>query len=163
MPLYERRCKKCSRVSEVLRSIEDRSAPLKCDTCGGRTVQAFSPPAVITIGGYNTVVGTTKNRPKYKKRMGGGVAALNPATGGYRPAVTHVATCPNCNTRRNVAVLAKMPYGRRVECEACGYDWIHQESTAPDPMVRGHDTGVRPGKQFGAVRTADDALPERGA
>ena len=157
MPLFERKCSACGH--EFDHFTRDRTAEIRCE-CGGETTPIFSVPRIIMPFDQGPI-GTTKNRPAFK-RHGDGVAALT-KSGGYRPAVTHMATCPKCARRRNVAVLASFNYGQRVECEACNHQWIHHASTAADAMERGHDSALRPGKMFGKVTTADDALPVRGA
>ncbi len=161
MPLYERKCVECdTQFERYIKSF--RADGILCN-CGGETVMVPSAPALITVQPGKQPVGTTR-RPDFKRRAGGGVAALNKATGGYRPALTHMALCPNEQRTRNIAVLGRMPYGYRVECEACGYQWMHNAALGADSLRRGHDSSLRPGKQFGRyTRTADDAEPERGA
>lgn len=80
-------------------------------------------------------------RPKseFKKRDGGGKAALVHETGNYRPAVTHNTYCPNEKRWRNVAILANAGNGRKwLNCEVCGWQWIYREETAPNPLVPGY-------------------------
>lgn len=164
MPLFDVKCKN-GHVEEVLvRGVN--MTPLACSTCSepveklpsvfharGVVVPEPEPPSKVS-----------RNRPKYVKRMGEGIAYKN-EYGNYRPALTHTARCPQEKRRRNVAVLGELPYGLRLNCEACGYQWIHQEKTAGDPLIRGYDSTLSPGKKFsGFVSPGDQYVtPERGA
>ncbi len=45
MPLYEYRCQKCDRVTELLQSLEEKPARI-CPHCGGRLKKLHSTPAI---------------------------------------------------------------------------------------------------------------------
>ena len=45
MPLYEYRCQKCGKVSEILQSLEEKPARI-CPHCGGRLKKLHSTPAI---------------------------------------------------------------------------------------------------------------------
>ncbi len=156
MPLYEYRCEACSTGFEAVRSVRQRDVPASCPHCGEPADKVFSG------SGLNIKVEVTPDheapyiRPSSKpgarqvlNRAGGGRAILNRETGGYRPALTHHTRCPDEKRQRNVAVLGKFPYGLRLNCEACGYVWIHQESTAPDPLLEGYERELTPGQRYG--------------
>lgn len=141
MPIYAYGCEAHGEF-EVVRSVAKMSSPAHCPECGEEGEKSWN--------GYSFVVRThvadhvlnryTKeaaNKPQVIERAGGGKAVLNPETGGYRPAVSHNAECPNeGGRRRNVAVLAK--FGRfqyRLACE-CGYFWLY-DSRHADDLVEG--------------------------
>jgi putative FmdB family regulatory protein len=55
MPIYEYFCEACERRFQAMRSMSDRTAPLRCDGCGSdRTVLAFSVPARVGIATSDT-------------------------------------------------------------------------------------------------------------
>lgn len=164
MPLYDVRCSS-GHVTEVF--VRGASAPLTCKECGD---VAEKLPSVfharnVEVPEYEPEKRVSRNRPKYIKRMGGGVAYKN-EFGNYRPAITHHTRCPQEKRQRNVAVLNDLPgLGLRLNCEACGYQWVHQEATAPDPLVLGIDTSLSPGQKFSNYVAPGDqyVAPERGA
>ena len=45
MPLYEYRCQKCEKVSELLQSLEEKPARI-CPHCGGRLKKLHSTPSI---------------------------------------------------------------------------------------------------------------------
>lgn len=163
MPLYDVRCKD-GHTTEVL--VRGASAPLICNECGE---PAERLPSVFNVRGVNVPdvrrdATPVRERPRYVERAGGG-RAYRTEYGGYRPALTHTATCPAEKRRRNVAVLAVVHLGKRLNCEACGYQWLHRESDAPDPLIEGYDSTLAPGKKFsGFVSNGDQyQTAERGA
>ena len=163
MPLFDVKCKN-GHVTEVLvRGVN--TTPLACGTCGAT---AEKLPSLFHARGVEVPEGIppvkVPHRPKYVSRMGEGVAYKN-EYGNYRPALTHTARCPQEKRRRNVAVLGELPYGLRLNCEACGYQWIHQEKTASDPLIKGYDATLALGKKFSGLVSPGDqyVAPERGS
>lgn len=164
MPLYDVRCP-AGHTTEVF--VRGASAPLTCKECG-QTAEKI--PSVFSVRGVEVpeavpeTLPNQRRRPKYIKRAGDGVAYKN-SRGNYRPAISHHTRCPNEKRQRNVAVLGTFPYGLRLNCEACGWQWIHQEATAPDPLVQGIDRQLSPGQKFSAYVAPGDRYeaPERGA
>jgi putative FmdB family regulatory protein len=50
MPIYEYLCESCERRFTAMRSMSERTAPLRCEGCGSdRTVLALSVPARVGI------------------------------------------------------------------------------------------------------------------
>jgi putative FmdB family regulatory protein len=45
MPLYEYRCEKCSKVSEILQGVGEKPARI-CPHCGGKLKKLVSTPAI---------------------------------------------------------------------------------------------------------------------
>jgi hypothetical protein len=104
---------------------------------------------------------------KERTTAGIGKQAVVADRGSYRPALTHNTQCPKEKRFRNVAVVADMPYGKRVICEACGYMWAYQAATTDIPLRNGVVESYRPGKRFfmgAADRATSGYIPaERGA
>lgn len=157
MPLYEYRCEACSSGFEAVRSVRLLDVPAPCPHCGEPADKVFSS------SGMNMHVTVTPDQeapyvkpaslpgaPSVIGRQGGGRAVLNKDTGGYRPALTHHTRCPEEKRQRNVAVLGQMPWGLRLNCEACGYVWLHDEATAPDPLLAGYERELTPGQRYGS-------------
>ena len=46
MPIYEYRCKKCGKQTEVLMRSSSDKQPTRCAECGGRLEKLFSSPAI---------------------------------------------------------------------------------------------------------------------
>jgi len=46
MPIYEYRCKKCEKQTEVLLRSSDDKPPTRCRECGGRLEKMISSPAI---------------------------------------------------------------------------------------------------------------------
>lgn len=141
------------------------SAPLTCKECGeaGEKVPSLFTARGVEVPEAYVPPKPKKGKAKYIKRMGGGVAYQN-EYGNYRPALSHIAKCPQCARDRNVAILGEFPYGKRLNCEACGYQWIHQEATASDPLREGYDSRLSPGHKHSYHVTPGDQYqhPERG-
>lgn len=165
MPLYDVRCS-AGHVTEVF--VRGASAPLTCKDCGEaaeKIPSLFNAVIVDYVETPKEKMPNQRAKPKYVQRMGGGVAYKN-EYGNYRPAITHHTRCPKEGRQRNVAVLNDLPgVGLRLNCEACGWQWVHQEATAPDPLIQGIDTRLSPGKKYSAhVAPGDQYIaPERGA
>lgn len=52
MPLYEYKCRKCSRKFEKLRGMFDNDEDVKCPECGGKAPErVFSVFGAVTTGG----------------------------------------------------------------------------------------------------------------
>ena len=72
MPLYEYRCLKCGRVSEVLQRINDR--PLrKCEICSGRLKKLISRTSFQLKGGgwFSHGYGPAPAKPKASEKSSG--------------------------------------------------------------------------------------------
>lgn len=174
MPLYEYQ-DSCG-TFEALRPLGERDRAT-CPTCLGDAPRLLSSRFAfaggqVQLGGSNLAesrvpLADRPGRPKFIDRAAGGKGYRVEETGGYRPAVTHTAKCPKCNRRRNVAVLGKFPYGVRLNCEACSYQWIHQAATADSPLLEGVNSRYRPGKtwaggQPSSYQHAEAGTNERG-
>ncbi len=152
MPLYGWKLKSGEEV-EVYKPMSQANEPPEPGA-----VRLFGASTVIHVTHADSVVGKTKNRPAVKRRMGSGVATLNTDTGGYRPALTHQAFCPNCNAWRMTAMLYQWgPGGNKsvLNCE-CGYQWAHLETHADggDPIIEKYDGALRPGNVAGSAYEA---------
>jgi putative FmdB family regulatory protein len=168
LPLYDYVCDHDGSF-EAFRKVGDgASAP--CPTCGATSARTFAATRFVIERAYDQAIDgefPNADKPEVVARAGGGVAIKNKDNGAYRAAVTHNTQCPKENKWRNVAVLGEFPYGKRLNCEACGHLWIHQEATAPNPLKPGVDESARPGKSF--YMSPDVPLcsgytePERGA
>lgn len=159
MPLLDIECRAGHR-SEVLKRGAANNGPISCPECGGESKRLYSG---FTFGVKETHHEASpkdppKNRPKFIDRMGGGKAALD-ENKMYRPAVTHNTKCPKEGKWRNMAILNDLGFAVRVCCEGCGYTWLHQESTAANPLFKGVVSRYRPGKTVGSRYVE----PERGA
>lgn len=159
MPLHDVKCD-AGHISEVFR--RGAETPLVCAECGAaaRVIPSAFTAVIAPVTYAEPPQKLPKRRPQYISRAGGGVAAKT-ENNTYRPALTHTATCPNEKRRRNVAVLGDLPYGKRLNCEACGYQWIHQENTAADPLLPGVDVALKPGKPI--ITGNKYTQPDRGA
>lgn len=150
MPLYDVECAAGHRSEVFKRGASN--GPSACPTCGDDARRVWNGFAfrvqgdVVLEPAYSTKAKTSD--PEVIERMGGG-RAVKTKDGGYRPALTHTAKCPKCARRRNVAIVNQLPEGPRLMCEGCGYTWIHGASTASDPLLKGFDPALRPGKVFG--------------
>lgn len=167
MALLEYRCPEHGDFEKFIRRAGE-SATAPCPSCSSESKRVYSAVRAIRRQYDRQVDGEfgSTSRPKTMKRAGGGVAVMNPETGGYRPAITHNTVCPKEGKWRNVAVLGEFSYGRRVNCEACGYVWIHQDSTAANPLRAGVDETYRPPRRVfmdGTDRGGKYESPERGA
>lgn len=149
MPLLDYSCVEHGPFEALRRAGAVSSAP--CPTC-----EATSPRTYTAVGGlrieraYDRQVDGKLPAAgrKEQDRAGGGKAVVVKETGGYRPALTHHTQCPKERRFRNVAVLAEMPYGVRLNCEVCGYIWVYHAKTTDIPLVAGVDESLRPGKRF---------------
>ena len=109
-----------------------------------------------TASQYERRRSRSESQHDYLFRPGGGAAYRVKDTGGWRPAVTHHTRCPNCNKIRNVAVLHEMDSGIfRVNCEWCGYQWLHRVFDAPMPLTRGTSEAFRPRVAGGKYQHAE--------
>ena len=62
MPLYEYRCGKCGKVSEILQSLDEKPARI-CPHCGGRLKKLHSTPSIQFKGtGWYVTDYAGKNR-----------------------------------------------------------------------------------------------------
>jgi putative FmdB family regulatory protein len=62
MPLYEYRCQKCGKVSEILQSLDEKPARI-CPHCGGKLKKMHSTPAIQFKGtGWYVTDYAGKNR-----------------------------------------------------------------------------------------------------
>ena len=62
MPLYEYRCQKCAKVSEILQSLDEKPARI-CPHCGGRLKKLHSTPSIQFKGtGWYVTDYAGKNR-----------------------------------------------------------------------------------------------------
>lgn len=50
MPLYEYRCEGCNRTVELLRTVKELDAPVRCPKCNGRMKRMFSVAGAIKTG-----------------------------------------------------------------------------------------------------------------
>ena len=160
MPLAEIKCANGHLTEVLMRGAA--KAPLVCPTCGEEAERLLSTFAVRS-GPESQREAPVRfgNRPQWLNRAGGGKAYLKDKL--YYLALTHNAKCPQCARRRNVAITADLPWGKRCICEACGYTWIHQEETASDPMFEGVNDMYRPARHFSReVPSGTGYRPERG-
>lgn len=154
MPLLEVQCAAGHRSEILKRGAGD--GPFACPECGELARRAWDTPFAVQVqpdayvdpNPYNPYA--KRSDPAFIDRAGGGKAAKT-ADHGYRPALTHTARCPECARRRNVAIVNQLPWGPRLMCEACGYTWIHDEATASDPLRKGFDAALRPGRHWSAA------------
>lgn len=81
--------------------------------------------------------------------------------GRWRPMLTHTSVCPACEHWVNVAVLGKLARGvYRLNCQECGYLWIHRTADSPNPLLAGYD-GALHRQHMGPTNTGY-VEPERG-
>lgn len=153
MPMYAVRCDN-DHTGEVFRSVARRDEEDICP-CGAYThrVMAWNGAMVVDeTPAYDDDLEPLsfkkRDRKEFLERAGSGKAALNKDTGGYRPACTHNTKCPKGHWA-NVAITADLPYGKRLNCDRCGYVWIYQASTAADPLLEGYNPAFTPAQRYG--------------
>ena len=146
MPLYDFSCPSHGTFESFSRTGANVAPCPRCDGQADRVFSLTSFPKVHRP--YDKQVDDTlpaKDRQKVIDRAGGGRAGVVSSTGGYRPMTTHNTVCPNEKKWRNVAVLAELPYGKRLNCEACSYLWVYQAATTDIPLNDWVDSSLSPG------------------
>lgn len=148
MPLFDFACPTHGKF-EAYRRGAAQSAP--CPSCGTDAEKVFAlthlapadKPYDQQVDGHFP----NAHKPKVIDRAGGGKAAQT-HTGGYRPMVTHSTICPSESKWRNVAVLGQYPYGKRLNCEACGYVWIYNGANTDRPLHNEVREEYRPARRI---------------
>lgn len=161
MPIYLMRCEQ-GHEAEVLRSVANRDNPSICGDCTApshRVMAAFhtrvdDTPAFEddgrTYGDRYHERMVNASRPAVIERSGGGRAVKVQETNGYRPACTHNTRCPQGHWA-NVAILSEQaPWGKRLNCDRCGYVWLYNAETAEYPLREGYDKSFAAPLRFGA-------------
>ena len=145
MPLYDFSCGTHG-VFEQYTRMGATSAPCpQCEADSSREFAITSFPKVHRpfdkqVDGHLP----PRERQQVIDRAGGGKAGVVKDTGGYRPLITHNTVCPNEKRWRNVAVLADLPWGQRLNCEACGYVWVYQAGSTDLPLNDWVESSYRP-------------------
>lgn len=173
MPIYLMRCEH-EHTEEVVRGVANRDNPYSCSVCSAPSHRVMAPfhtriddtPAFEddgrTYGDRYHERMVNAPRPGVIDRDGGGRAVKVQETNGYRPACTHNTHCPQGHWA-NVAVLADTPWGKRLNCDRCGYLWLYSEATAEYPLREGYDPTFAAPQRHGADMTRKYEYGPRGA
>lgn len=89
MPIYDFECTRCGPFS-MMRRIDERDKPCRCETCGGEGFRVMSAPSLALMNGTHRAAHSTNERAAHAPRQSGDGLPLR-----------HKAGCSCCSGGRS--------------------------------------------------------------